>query len=168
MTCVFCDPPENIKTLVFYQDKNWFAFLATPFHTQGHTIVAARKKRPACPEGLEKEILTGLDSAIAKVSRTLMIYYEAKDILIASLRGDIKHCHWHLLPLHENEEKEWRTNNLYERGHLLEYLGFLEKRGEEKAALERIKRGWAITEQRLQIAIELKTHAKELQKRSKA
>jgi len=154
---------------VFYEDDAWIAFLAAPFHTRGHSIVAAQSTKKeevsTCPrvDILGWDILKGFDSALALVSSFLMERYRPKDILFASVRGDISHFHCHLIPLWDHEEKAWRKEHLYERGHLLEYVGFLEKRGDERAALERIEKGWTREDQRGEITRNLDNDIKALQ-----
>ncbi len=134
MDCPFCKR-EKLEDRVFYEDDNWIAFLAAPYHTNGHCILAAkpikRDRYPVCPivDVVGWRILEHIDAALVSVTDSLMKHYHPKDILFSSVRGDINHFHCHLIPLWDNEEKIWRKEHLYERGHLLEYLGYLEKRG---------------------------------------
>ena len=152
--CPFCHF-EAFGDRVFYDDQRWFAILAAPQHTQGHTILLAKKLEVQCPTGLDIAVINGLDEALAKVAKALLQYYRPKDILVASVRGDLSHAHFHLIPLWVNEEREWRSQHLYESGHLLEYLGELERNGDEMAAIQRINRGWSSEEQRAAITTDL-------------
>jgi len=166
MSCPFCNR-DQIEARVYYEKRNWIAFLAAPYHTRGHTIIALKKNGNQCPtvKDLGWHIVKGFDSALADVAEYLMKYYnyKPKDILFASVRGDIIHFHCHLIPLWNDEEKAWRTQQRYdERGHLLEYLGFLEKSGDKRSAFERIMNGWTEQEQRKKITKTLKPHVEEL------
>jgi diadenosine tetraphosphate (Ap4A) HIT family hydrolase len=111
MDCPFCKRGK-LEDRVFYENDNWIAFLATPYHTSGHCIIAAKstKKdgRPVCPrvEVLGWGILDSFGiAALASVARFLIKHYKPKDILFSSVRGDINHFHCHLIPLWDHEEK---------------------------------------------------------------
>lgn len=135
--CVFCDRTP-LEARVFYDRYTWYAFLAAPPYTRGQTILA-RKKRDGCPIGLTTENLTGLETAIAAVSRILLAYYQPKDILVASLRGRDPHMHFHLMPLWEEEERAWRKETRREKGFLMEYLGYVEHTAETRITAERTR-----------------------------
>jgi hypothetical protein len=145
------------------------AFLAAPYHTRGHSIIALKKTGDECPrvKDLGWHIIKGFDSVLADVAEYLMRYYEykPKDILFSSVRGDVVHFHCHLIPLWGEEEKAWRGQQGYDDpGHLLEYLGFLEKSGTERAVLERIVNRWTEPEQRREITKTLKSYVEELRR----
>jgi diadenosine tetraphosphate (Ap4A) HIT family hydrolase len=95
-----------------------------------------------------------------------MKHYGPKDILFSSLRGDITHFHVHLVPLWADEEDSWRRTkgDSYKRGHLMEFLGNLEKQAEELAERERRTRQITEDEQRREIAEKLKLEVEELRK----
>jgi diadenosine tetraphosphate (Ap4A) HIT family hydrolase len=137
MSCPFCNSLA-ISERIFYEDPSWVALLAAPPYTKGHTILAAKTKHNnVCPTGFGLEVIGGLDIAVSKVCETLKKKYGAKDVLIASLRGKIKHNHWHLIPLHEDDENNWRSLSGHNSGHLFEFLGYLEQKGVECAKKER-------------------------------
>jgi diadenosine tetraphosphate (Ap4A) HIT family hydrolase len=176
MSCPFCHS-KKIQARIYYENINWIAFLAVPYNTWGHTIIAARKKGKECPtvEVLHWCIPPHFDSALAKVAPSLMRlpltkygtpkikHVTPKGILLASVRGDIAHFHFHLIPLWKEEEKDWRTQQRYgDPGHLLEYLGFLEKSSTKRALFERIANGWSEEEQREEITKTLKPYVEEL------
>ena len=125
-----------LESRVFYDQQNWYAFLTAPPYTKGQTILAF-KKREVCPVGLKAENLYGLEIAIATVSQMLLTHYHPKDILVASLRGRDPHLHFHLVPLWEEEEREWRKKSLRKKGYLMEYLGHVEHTAETRIELER-------------------------------
>jgi diadenosine tetraphosphate (Ap4A) HIT family hydrolase len=79
---------------------------------------------------MNKDILSGLDAALYEVTEAIRQCYDPapKDILLASLRGDITHFHIHLVPLWPEDEQWWRRVTGYKKGHLMEFLGSLEKR----------------------------------------
>jgi len=132
MTCSFCKRDEDLCRRIFYEEKGWFAFLSSPPHTKGHTILAV-SKRPQdsmCPQQMTKEVLCGLEVALFNVTRAIEQCYDPKpkNILLASLRGDEGHFHFHLVPLWPEEERCWRRVTGYPKAHLMEFLGSLEKR----------------------------------------
>jgi diadenosine tetraphosphate (Ap4A) HIT family hydrolase len=166
MCCPFCDR-NQIENRIFYENSNWIAFLAAPYHTRGHSIIVAKKKGNECPrvKDLGWHIIHSFDSALADVAESLMKYYnyKPKDILFTSVRGDVAHFHCHLIPLWDDEEKAWRRQQRYDdRGHLLEYLGFLERSGNKRAVFERVMNGWTEPEQRKEITKTLKPYVEEL------
>ena len=145
--CVFCDRTP-LETRVFYDQQNWYAFLTAPPYTKGQTILALKRIDTQCPTGLTEENLKGLDVAIATVSQMLLSHFRPKDILVASLRGRDPHLHFHLVPLWEEEEREWRTKSLREKGYLMEYLGHVEHTAETRIESERAQNGLSEDEHR--------------------
>lgn len=129
MSCPFCTPSEYAPR-AFYQDARWTAFLAAPYNTCGHTILALKPKCSVCPrvDVLGWGMLQCSGTSLAAVCGYLKKHYQPKDILVASVRGHIKHFHWHLLPLWEKEETFWREKTCYPKGHLMEFIGWLEER----------------------------------------
>jgi diadenosine tetraphosphate (Ap4A) HIT family hydrolase len=150
---------------IFYRDKNWYAFLAAPFHTKGHTILAAIRKGSKCPKEPSEEVLGGLSIALVKTINLIKKCYQPKDVLLSSLRGSESHFHFHLVPLWEHEEKDWRDKQKcqeqYKKGHLMEFLGFLEKTISKKVETER-KKGSSEEEQRKKIIILLRPEVEKL------
>jgi diadenosine tetraphosphate (Ap4A) HIT family hydrolase len=167
--CPFCKyegkwKDSNLSDRIFYKNEYWFAFLAAPFHTVGHTILAATMINSKCPNdenlGLvrinSKDFTDApslhysyLGKSLGKVSLVLREHYADIDsILYTSVRGDIKHFHFHMIPLRKRDEVGWREKTGHENGALLQYLGDLEKNGDENAQRERIVHDWSKTEQR--------------------
>ena len=145
-SCPFCNT-KDLRRRIFYYQKNdneseksknfkFFAFLAAPPHTRGHTIIAVYSvSEKECPRKLNNITLSRLGrlgNALSDVIKVLKMHYTPKDILFASLRGDVKHFHIHLIPLDKNEESEWRKVTGYENGNLMEFIGALEKKGNYK------------------------------------
>jgi diadenosine tetraphosphate (Ap4A) HIT family hydrolase len=160
--CPFCDR-KKLEPRVFYE-KDWCAFLAAPYHTKGHAILAARTLDKNCPTGLGQPILKSLGNDLARVADVLQKHYKPKDILVASVRGDIPHTHFHLIPLWPHEERKWRMQHVYEKGHLLEFLGMLERAGDSLAMNERIAFRWSEEEQRKDIVKRLRFDISALRK----
>jgi len=158
MKCPFCDI-ESLKPRIFYQKGNWLGLLAAPAHSKGHSILFTLKGGVDCPNEINKlgpQIWDEMGPALKDMSYVLMKYYQPRDLLLASVRGDVRHFHFHLIPLWEKEEKMWRTERGYkERGHLLEYLGYLEIQGDTKCEKERRKKGWSEGKQRNKITEKL-------------
>jgi diadenosine tetraphosphate (Ap4A) HIT family hydrolase len=153
MGCPFCDwQSEEMKKRAFYRDKNWFAILAAPFHTRGHTILAAIPIGTGCPQEPSLPVLEGLSLALVKTIEALKTVYQPKDVLLTSLRGSEDRFHFHLMPLQKDEEEKWRNSHadpeLHCKGHFMEFLGYLEERGDRLAETEREYRCWSKEEQR--------------------
>ena len=155
--CDFCDINDIwIERRIFYRDKNWYAILAAPFHTEGHTILATIRKGSKCPKEPSEEVLGGLSTAVVKTINLINKCYQPKDILLSSVRGDISHYHFHLIPLWEDQEKKWRKyREQHEKGHLMQYLGDLGKEANKRDEIERREEGWSVKEQRKKIIISL-------------
>ena len=151
MSCPFCNS-EKLLPRTFYTYANWLAFLAAPPHTRGHTILAAVCPQGNCPQKPDKKVLSGIGGALATVIEVLKEHFKPKDVLFASLRGSEAHFHLHLIPLWKVQEADWRMSkadqNFYATGHLLEYLGVLEQRGDRRAADERGINDWSEDTQR--------------------
>ena len=141
MECPFCDITK-VEKRVFFIGKEWYAFLAAPFHAPGHTILAARinicpTRTDYCPRSFHEVPWQSLGEQLKRVSECLTSYYKSDDILYSSVRGDIKHFHFHLIPFWNDDANEWRLKMGYgEKGHLLEYIGNLEREGDKFANQE--------------------------------
>jgi diadenosine tetraphosphate (Ap4A) HIT family hydrolase len=166
MKCPFCYDQEkgrfndvDLGKRIFFKDEKWFAFLAAPAYTKGHSILALLTDDSfRC----HKIIFDGMSAALEIVTNALQSCFNPKDILFASLRGNIKHFHIHMLPLWQEDEIRWRKEKVYEKGHLFEYMGDLEKKGVTNSILERIEFGLSEKEQREKIAEQLEPSVKEL------
>ncbi len=159
--CDFCDRYGCLPDRVFYETDWWFAFVSAPPHAKGYTILAAQPREGNCPREMNKSVLSGLDEALHEVTEAIRQCYNLapKDILLASLRGDIPHFHIHLVPLWPEDEQCWRRVTGYNKGHLMEFLGSLEKRHNfltlECEAKERKDEETQRTESTLQMAPEI-------------
>ena len=167
MSCPFCDI-DSLRGRVFYENDKWFAFLAVPYHTRGHAIIVERPCGSVCPRVDRRGWgdFHCFGPTLGEVATTLMKHYGPKDILFSSLRGDVSHFHVHLIPLWADEEDSWRKGkgDGYERGHLMEFLGDLEKQGDEVAERERRTRQITEDEQRREITEALKPEVEKLRK----
>ena len=135
MGCPFCNRRSDVWRRVFYKDtkKGWFAFLDAHPHTKGHVILAALRRGGPCPQEFDPKTLNFLGGALCDVERAMRKCYPGmKKVLIASLRGDVKHFHFHLLPLWPEEEARWRKVTGYPDSALMEFIGSLEKRRDFK------------------------------------
>ena len=162
MECPFCNFLVLSKR-IFYKNNKWFAFLAAPPHTKGHSIIAALSRSNNCPSQPNVTNLSGLDIALSEVIKAIKKQYFPKDVLLASVRGDVKHFHVHLIPLYKNEEHDWRKITGYKDSHLLEFLGSLEKKRDFKL-LELMANGVSEKKQRSQSEKKLEPEVKELRK----
>lgn len=161
-SCGFCERGDELEKRVIYDQDAWYAFLAAPPYAMGHTILARKGSDAGCPTMLSREHLRGFDAAMADVVELLQSHYAPKDILVASLRGKEPHVHWHLVPLWQEQEREWRLRSRYESGHLFEFLADADQRAQSKAFDERVARNWNPDQQRASIANELKSDVQAL------
>jgi len=159
MACPFCSRPTNLQDRIFYEknDLGWFAFLNAPPHTRGHTILAAIGRDRKCPLEFDLQTLHGLGTALYDVVQGIRECYapHIKDVLFASLRGNVKHFHLHLLPLWPEEEKRWREVTGYPDSHLMEFIGSLEKKHDFLLLERAIKEDKPEERQRLESTAEL-------------
>jgi len=172
--CPFCNiDTDGMKKSIFYRDKFWFAILAAPPHNKGHAILAAVRRSDDCPTEPSLDVLNGLPLALSKAIEALKNIYQPKDILLASLRGSERHYHFHLVPLYKDDERAWRNSQKkkrknkkkrYEEGHLMEFLGHVEKQGEDRAAAERKKSGLCVVQQRSKIVASQKSVIEKLRR----
>ncbi|MBP1697810.1 MAG: hypothetical protein H6Q41_2998 [Deltaproteobacteria bacterium] len=135
MECPFCNKHSDVWSRVFYKNpkKGWFAFLDAHPHTKGHVILAAIRRSGPCPQEFDPNTFRSLGGALCDVERAMRECYPGmKSVLIASLRGDVKHVHFHLLPLWPKEEARWRKVTGYPDSALMEFIGSLEKRRDFK------------------------------------
>ena len=167
MSCDFCNI-DCLRDRIFYENEKWFVFLAAPFNTKGHAIIAERPCGSVCPRVDRRGWgdLHCFGSTLGLVATSLMKNYNPKDILFSSLRGDIPHFHVHLIPLWAHEENSWRKDkgDDYKSGHLMEFLGKLEKEANESAERERRTRKITPDEQRRQITETIKSEVEDLRR----
>ncbi len=140
---------------MFFDEGAWYALLAAPPFTRGQTILALKNSAADCPTSLTIQHLKGLDVAIARVVEFLHRHFQPKDVLIASLRGRDPHIHFHLMPLWEVEEQEWRQQSHREKGHLFEFLGYVETKAKLRVKTERMEHGWSEERHRAEAAVKL-------------
>jgi diadenosine tetraphosphate (Ap4A) HIT family hydrolase len=167
MKCPFCDfRGDEMKKRIFYRDEDWFAILAAPGHNRGHVLLTAVRKTSDCPTEPSLEVFSGLPKALWKAIQAVKTVYQPKNVLLSSLRGSENHFHFHLVPLYEGEEKAWRNSQKdkegYRNGHLMEFLGYLEKQGDERAKEERRKSGLSEEQQRTKIVASQKPEIEKL------
>ena len=167
MGCDFCNI-DCLRDRIFYENEKWLAFLAAPNNTRGHAIIAERPCGSVCPR-VDQRGWGGLHcfgATLGEVATALMKHCRPKDILFSSLRGDIAHFHVHLIPLWANDEDSWRKGkgDGYIRGHLMEFLGNLEKKADEEVEHKLRTRQITIEELRREITEELRLEVDELRK----
>lgn len=169
--CPFCDiDSDSMRRRIFYRDSNWFAILAAPAHNKGHTILAAVPISSDCPKKASIQVLNGLSTALSRTIEVLNKVYQPKDILLASLRGSEGHFHFHLVPLWQDDERTWRESHedrkRYENGHLMEFFGFVEKQGDDRAEAEKKENDLSIEEHRARIVASQKPDIERLRSAS--
>ena len=167
MKCPFCDSSsDEMKKRIFYRDEDWFAILAAPGHNKGHVLLSAVCKTSDCPTEPSLEVFRGLPKALSKAIQAVKTVYQPKNVLLSSLRGSESHFHFHLVPLYEDEERVWRNSQPYKEGYrdgrLMEFLGYLEKQGDERAKEERRKSGLSEEQQRTKIVASQKPEIEKL------
>ena len=167
--CDFCVRSGCLPDRVFYETDWWFAFVSAPPHAKGHTILAAQSREGNCPQEMNKDVLSGLGAAVHEVTEAIRQCYDPapKDILVASLRGDMAHFHIHLVPLWPEDEDCWRRVTGYKKGHLMEFLGSLEKRHNFLILQRKAKEGKDEETQRTESTQEMASEIQKLQKITK-
>lgn len=94
MPCPFCDPSLNER--IYFREHGWGAFLDVNEMLPGHSIVA-RQTSNGCPDIFKAENLESLHLVLPKISDGLQREYGASNVLVTSLRGKVRHVHFHLL-----------------------------------------------------------------------
>ena len=166
MDCLFCERSGDIPQRIFYEGKRaaWFAFLSSPPHTKGHTVLAARRQGRRCPQKFDLQTLGSLGAALSDVVPVLLKYYSVKEVLLTSLRREVKHFHLHLLPVWPDEEKAWRRVTGYPHSHLMEFIGSLEKKRDFLLLDRATKRGKSEEEQRSECTAKLRPDVRALRR----
>ena len=151
MSCPFCKKNfNNIKERIFFDAEGWVAFLDSNPILSGHTILARKLICDPVLDSITVKNLAGFDQILPKVVETLKEAYKVNDVLVTSLRGTIKHMHFHLIPLTVSAQRTWRKETLWEKGHLHELLGYYEKKSYIENRQERVENSWTEGDQRIE------------------
>jgi diadenosine tetraphosphate (Ap4A) HIT family hydrolase len=159
MGCPFCS--DNLVERILFRGGGWFAFLDANPLLPGHAVLA-READGSCPESLTATTLAGFHEVLPVVVGALKDSYGAYNVLVTSLRGTVKHLHFHLVPLVIGTEREWRSQSLWEKGHLHEFLGHHERESFIRNQRERIERGWTEPQQRTEHSNQLRSEVARL------
>lgn len=147
MTCPFCE--DDLSQRTFFRGDGWFAFFDANPMLRGHTILA-REPLGSCPRSFDSNTLAAIDRVLPRIIDALKTAYDAPNVLITSLRGSVKHVHFHLVPVPSDIEQRWRKSAGWESGHLHEFLGYHERLASLRNLLERRKHDWSEERQRVE------------------
>jgi len=166
MSCIFCDRSDDIPARIFYENKKagWYALLSSPPHTRGHAVLAAFNRVGRCPQQFDRKILATMGVALSDVVQAILKQYSVKEVLLTSIRRDVRHFHVHLLPVWPAEEKRWRAVTGYAKSHLMEFIGSLEKRRDYLVSERAMKKGQSEDAQRRAITQKLLPEIQALRK----
>jgi len=150
--CLFCEKSGDIPLRIFYENRKlgWYALLGSPPHTRGHTILVVSKQGRRCPQRFDRDTLGTVGAALSDVVQAMLAYYPVKEVLLASLRREVKHFHIHLVPVWPKEERVWRQATGYSNSHLMEFLGSLEKKRDFLVLERAARQGKSDDEQRVE------------------
>jgi hypothetical protein len=167
MECDFCDiDSDGMKKRIFYRDKNWFAILAAPFHNTVtpswppcvQATIAQRNPRYKYSTAYQRHYQTRLKRLRTfTCQRTFFLHlFEAPQAISIFT--------WYLYT--KMTRRVWRNSQKdrerYKKGHLMEFLGHVEKQGDEQAEAVRRKSGLSEEQQRTRIVASQKPDIEKL------
>lgn len=166
MSCIFCDRSDDIPARIFYENKEagWYALLSAPPHTRGHAILAACNRDGRCPQQFDRRTLGTIGVALSEVVQAIRKHYSVQEVLLTSIRRDIRHFHVHLLPVWPAEEARWRSVTGYAKSHLMEFIGSLEKRRDFLVSERALRKGQSEEAQRQEATQKLLPEIRALRK----
>lgn len=147
MPCPFCD--HDLSQRTFFRGEGWVSFFDANPILPGHTILA-REPSESCPNSLDSNTLAAIHVVLPRISEALKLAYGASNVLVTSLRGAVKHVHFHLVPVTPEIEQRWRDCSGWKSGHLHEFLGHHETVASVRNLVEREQRGWSEEQQRFE------------------
>ncbi len=120
--CIFCKIAKGeIKDTIFYEDKNFVAFLDIRPINPGHTLVIPKEHYDnifVMPENLVKEYFALVHRLGPKIKEAL----NAGWINILIFGEEIKHAHIHILPRFGGDGFQYPVQKSYKPGEMEQVL----------------------------------------------
>jgi len=145
--CVFCEIAKgNLNTPgIFYEDKEFMAFLSIYPNTEGFTVVIPKKHYSSDVLSLEDKFLHKFISASKKVSKILLKHYTDVGRVGLIMEGTgINHAHIKLIPMHNTKDLrgrgKWKQYLSKREDFFKSYPGYLMSNDGPKANLKKIKK----------------------------
>jgi len=129
--CLFCEIIKgNISTPgIFWENKEFIAFLSIFPNTQGYTVIATKKHYESDVLELPDKVLKNSIMATKEVSQILKNYFEDVGRVGVIIEGTgVNHAHIKLIPMHGTKhfkDNIWKSYSTDEEMFLAEYKGFL-------------------------------------------
>jgi len=102
--CKFCQiAQKKIKDYVFWEDKDFTAFLENNPANPGHCMIIPKKHRDYVFD-LDDDLYLKLFKTAKKISKLLKTTMNAKRIGMAISGFAVPHIHLHIVPLHNPNE----------------------------------------------------------------
>lgn len=145
MECIFCKIIQGeIKTPgIFWQDKNFIAFLSTWPSVKGFTVLASKKHYGSDVLAMPDEILKEFIIAAKKVSQILLKYFEDVGRVGLIMEGmGVDHAHIKLVPMHGTGHMKkgiWKQYPSGKSDYFEKYEGYIVSTDGPKADEQKIK-----------------------------
>lgn len=130
--CIFCEiARKRLETPgIFYEDKEFMAFLSIYPNTEGFTVVIPKKHYSSDVLSLEDKFLHRFVSVSKKVSKILLRYYSDVGRVGLIMEGTgINHAHIKLIPMHNTKELKgrgkWKQYPSNREDYFKSYPGYL-------------------------------------------
>lgn len=145
--CVFCEIAKgNLHTPgIFWEDKEFMAFLSIFPNTEGFTVVIPKKHYDSDVLSLEDKFLHKFISASKKVSKILLKHYPKVGRIGLIMEGTgINHAHIKLVPMHNTPylkgKGKWKQCPSGRDDFFKSYPGYIMSNDGPKADLKKIEK----------------------------
>jgi len=144
--CVFCEIIKgNISTPgIFWEDKEFLAFLSTWPNTEGFTVLVPKKHYPSDVLALPDKELRKIIIAAKNVSNILIKHFGDVGRVGLIMEGTgVDHAHVKLIPMHGTEhmkQGKWKQILSGRSDYFEKYLGYLISTDGPKGDPEKIKK----------------------------
>lgn len=142
--CIFCEIVNgNIKSPgIFWEDKQFMAFLSTWPSVEGFTVVVPKKHYGSDVLAMPDKILQEFIIAAKKVSKILLDHFENAGRIGLIMEGTgVDHAHIKLIPMHETGHMKkgvWKQYLSGRSDYFEKYEGYLISTDGPKADPEKI------------------------------
>lgn len=142
--CVFCEIVKgNIPSSIFWEDKNFMAFLNIDPNTEGMSCVIPKKHFGSDIMKMPDKDLNKLMIASKKAAAVLENYFKDVGRIGVVMEGmGINHAHIKLIPMHGTEKLKngiWKQAISHENKWYPKYEGFISSAGGPLADFKKLK-----------------------------